>query len=189
MSVGNEPPEILEQKLAYKGRKFDYEVIKLRLPNGVAGEWECIRHPGGALAVPVTSDGKFVLVKQYRFTVEGRLLEFPAGTVESQESPFETIKREIEEETGYRANKWQDMGKFILAPGYSDEYIYAFLAQDLEKLATPPQQDEDEDIEVVLMSEEELEAAILAGEPIDGKSIASFYMARAYLRGQVSNPL
>jgi ADP-ribose pyrophosphatase len=43
MSVGNEPPEILEQKLAYKGRKFDYEVIKLRLPNGVAGEWECVR--------------------------------------------------------------------------------------------------------------------------------------------------
>ena len=181
MSVGKEPPEILEQKLAYKGRKFDYEVIKLRLPNGAVGEWECIRHPGGALAVPVTADGKFVLVKQYRFTVEGRLLEFPAGTVEVGESPFETIKREIEEETGYRASKWQDMGKFILAPGYSDEYIYGFLAQDLEKLETPPQQDEDEDIEVVLMSETELEQAILSGEPIDGKSIACFYMARAYL--------
>jgi ADP-ribose pyrophosphatase len=181
MDVGNEPSEILERKLAYKGRKFDYEVVKLRLPNGVEGEWECIRHPGGALAVPVTADGKFVLVKQYRFTAAGRLLEFPAGTVEANESPLETIKREIEEETGYKANKWQDMGKFILAPGYSDEYIYAFLAQDLEKLAIPPQQDEDEDIEVVLMSESELEAAILNGEPIDGKSIASFYMARAYL--------
>ena len=181
MAVGNEPPEILSQKLSYKGRKFDYEVIKLRLPNGAEGEWECIRHPGGALAVPVTADGKFVLVKQYRFTVKGRLLEFPAGTVEQNESPFETIKREIEEETGYKANKWQDMGKFILAPGYSDEYIYAFLAQDLEKLATPPQQDEDEDIEVVLMSESELEAAIINGEPIDAKSIACFYMARAYL--------
>ena len=181
MSVGNEPPEILSQKLAYKGRKFDYEVLKLRLPNGAEGEWECVRHPGGALAVPVTADGKFVLVKQYRFTVKGRLLEFPAGTVETGESPFTTIEREIEEETGYKANKWQDMGKFILAPGYSDEYIYAFLAQDLEKLANPPQQDEDEDIEVVLMSESELEAAILNGEPIDGKTIACFYMAKAYL--------
>ena len=181
MSVGNEPPEILEQKLSYKGRKFDYEVTKLRLPNGVAGEWECIRHPGGALAVPVTADGKFVLVRQYRFTVAGRLLEFPAGTVEDNESPFTTIKREIEEETGYSASRWQDMGKFLISPGYSDEYIYAFLAQDLEKLATPPQQDEDEDIEVVLMTEAELEAAILSGEPIDGKSIACFYLARAYL--------
>ena len=182
MSVGKEPSEVLEQKLTYKGRKFDYEVVKLRLPNGATGEWECIRHPGGALAVPVTKDGKFVLVKQYRFTVAGRLLEFPAGTVEKDESAFETIKREIEEETGYRAHQWQDMGKFILAPGYSDEYIYAFLARGLEKLAAPPQQDEDEDIEVVLMSEEELEQAILSGEPIDGKSIACFYMAKAYLR-------
>ena len=177
MSVGNEPAEILQQRLFYKGRKFDYEVIKLRLPNGVEGDWECIRHPGGALAVPVTSDGKFVLVKQYRFTVKGRLLEFPAGTVEINEEPVETIKREIEEETGYRPHQWQSLGKFSLAPGYSDEYIYAFLAQDLEKLATPPQQDEDEDIEVVLMSDEELESAILRGKPIDAKSIASFYMA------------
>lgn len=186
MSSGNEPPEILERKLSYKGRKFNYEVVKLRLPNGAAGEWECIRHPGGALAVPVTAEGKFVLVRQYRFTVEGKLLEFPAGTVEANESPLETIKREIEEETGYRASKWQDMGKFILAPGYSDEYIYAFLAQDLIKLEIPPQQDEDEDIEVVLMNESELEAAILNGEPIDGKTIACFYLAKAYLN--VSSP-
>ena len=182
MSVGNEPAEILQQRLFYKGRKFDYEVIRLRLPNGVEGDWECIRHPGGALAVPITSDGKFVLVKQYRFTVAGRLLEFPAGTVEINEEPSETIRREIEEETGYRAHKWHSLGKFSLAPGYSDEYIYAFLAQDLEKLEIPPQQDEDEDIEVVLMTAEELEAAILNGEPIDGKSIACFYMARAYLQ-------
>lgn len=181
MSVGNEPPEILQQRLTYKGRKFDYEVVNLRLPNGVVGDWECIRHPGGALAVPITQDGKFVLVKQYRFAVEGRLLEFPAGTVEAHEDPAKTIQREIEEETGYRANKWQSLGKFALAPGYSDEYIYAFLAQDLEKLPTPPQQDDDEDLEVVLMTAEELEAAILVGEPIDGKSIASFYMARAVL--------
>ena len=184
MSVGNEPSEILEQRLYYKGRKFDYEVTKLRLPNGVEGYWECVRHPGGALAVPITNDGLFVLVKQYRFTAKGRLLEFPAGTVEPNEDPATTIKREIEEETGYSAKKWQSLGKFILAPGYSDEYIYAFLAQDLEKLENPPQQDEDEDIEVVLMSAEELEAAILNGEPVDGKSIACFYMAKAVLLQQ-----
>lgn len=184
MSVGNEPSEILEQKLFYKGRKFDYEVVKLRLPNGVEGNWECVRHPGGALAVPITNDGKFVLVKQYRFTVKGRLLEFPAGTVEPNEDPSETIKREIEEETGYSAKKWRSLGKFILAPGYSDEYIYAYLAQDLEKLANPPQQDDDEDIEVVLMSAEELEAAILRGEPIDAKTIATFYMAKAALASE-----
>lgn len=181
MTLAKEPSEVLQQRLFYKGRKFDYEVNKLRLPNGVVGEWECIRHPGGALAVPVTPEGKLVLVRQYRFACEGRLLEFPAGTVEVNEDPATTIKREIEEETGYKASKWRNLGKFPLAPGYSDEYIYAFLAEDLEKLEIPPQQDEDEDIEVVLMSPQELSEAIVAGEPVDAKSIASYFLARPFL--------
>ncbi|MGK7873116.1 MAG: NUDIX hydrolase [Xenococcaceae cyanobacterium] len=181
MPQGHEPPQILKQRLFYQGRKFNFEVNKLRLPNGAQGDWECIRHPGGALAVPVTPEGKLVLVRQYRFAIQGRLLEFPAGTVEAHEDPAETIKREIEEETGYRAHSWQSLGKFTLAPGYSDEYIYAFLAQDLEQLEKPPKQDDDEDIEVVLMTPQELEQAILAGEPVDAKSISSFFLARPFL--------
>lgn len=181
MSIGQELPQLLKQRLFYKGRKFNFDVASLRLPNGSEGEWECIRHPGGALAVPVTPEGKLVLVRQYRFAAKGRILEFPAGTVEINESPAETIKREIEEETGYRAGKWRELGKFMLAPGYSDEIIYAFLAQDLEKLEKPPAQDDDEDIETVLFTPEELEKAILAGEPIDAKSISSFFLARPFL--------
>ncbi len=177
----SEPPQILKQRLSYQGRKFNFEVAKLRLPNGAEGDWECIRHPGGALAVPVTKDGKLVLVRQYRFALESRLLEFPAGTIEVNEDPAETIKREIEEETGYRAERWRSLGKFPLAPGYSDEYIYAFLAQNLEKLAQPPPQDDDEDIEVVLMTVEELEGAILAGKLVDAKTICSFFLARPFL--------
>lgn len=182
MLPGQEPPQLLQQRLAYQGRKFNFEVNRLRLPNGVEGDWECIRHPGGSLAVPVTPEGKLVLVKQYRFAVCGRLLEFPAGTVEPNEDPAETIKREIEEETGYRAKTWDALGKFPLAPGYSDEYIYAFLARDLEKLESPPEQDEDEDIEVVLMTPEELEKTILtASTAVDAKTIASFVLARPWL--------
>jgi ADP-ribose pyrophosphatase len=182
MSLGQEPPEVLKQRLFYQGRKFNFEVSRLRLPNQVEGDWECIRHPGGALAVPVTSDGKLILLRQYRFAVQGRLLEFPAGTIEPNEAPEETIKREIEEETGYRAHKWQKLGKFSLAPGYSDEFIYAFLAQDLERLEIPPSQDVDEDIETILMTPQELEQAILAGEPVDAKSISSFFLARPFLQ-------
>ena len=156
MSLDNASPQLLKERLSYEGRKFSFEVNYLRLPNGVEGEWECIRHPGGALAVPLTPEGKLVLVDQYRIPLKQRLLEFPAGTVEPYEDAAETIKREIEEETGYHANKWQDLGKFPLAPGYSDEYIYAFFATDLEKLETPPAQDEDEDIEVVFYTPEEL---------------------------------
>jgi len=183
MPIGPEPPQLLRQKLFYKGRKFNFEVNRLRLPNRAEGDWECVRHPGGALAVPVTQDGKLVLVRQYRFAAQGWLLEFPAGTVEVDEDPAATIRREIEEETGYRANHWQMLGQFYLAPGYSDEVIYAFLAQDLELLETPPAQDEDEDIEVVLMTPSELEQAILRGEPVDAKSISSFFLARPLLKG------
>ena len=181
MTIGREPPQLLKQRLLYQGRKFDFEVNRLRLPNNAEGEWECIRHPGGALAVPVTAEGKLILLRQYRFAVQGRLLEFPAGTVEPNEEPFETIKREIEEETGYRAHKWEKLGQFFLAPGYSDEVIYAFLAQDLELLDKPPSQDIDEDLETVLMTPQELEQAILSGEAVDAKSISSFLLARPFL--------
>lgn len=181
MPIGSEPPQLLKQKLQYKGRKFDFEVNRLRLPNGAEGDWECIRHPGGALAVPITPEGKLVLVRQYRFAAKGRLLEFPAGTVEAHEDPLSTVQRELEEETGYRASTWQRLGQFYLAPGYSDEIIYAYLATDLEKLEQPPAQDDDEDIETVLMTPQELEQAILDGEPVDAKSISSLLMARPYL--------
>lgn len=181
MPLGKEPPEQLDQRLFYQGAKFSFGVNKLRLPNGNVGYRECIFHPGGSMAVPVTDDGQFVMVRQYRFAMQGRLLEFPAGTVEVGEEPLATVQREIQEETGYKAATWKVLGDFPNAPGYSDEIIYAYLATDLEKLKNPPDADEDEDIEVLLMSADELEKAILEGEPIDAKSIAAFYMARAHL--------
>lgn len=181
MPIGREPPQLLKQRLFYQGRKFGFEVNRLRLPNRAEGDWECIRHPGGALAVPVTPEGKLVLVRQYRFTVQGRLLEFPAGTVEQHEDPFATIQREIEEETGYRAGAWQKLGEFFIAPGYSDEVLYAFLAYDLEKLDTPPAQDADEDMQTVLLTPTEFEKAMQEGEAIDAKTLSSYLLARPYL--------
>jgi ADP-ribose pyrophosphatase len=181
MSVTPEPFELIEPQVFVRSRKFSFEINRLRMPNGAEGDWSCIRHPGGALAVPVTTDGKLVLVKQYRFALQSRLLEFPAGTVEAHEDPAQTIRREIEEETGYRAHCWTTLGQFPLCPGYSDELIYAYLAQDLKRLATPPAQDEDEDIETILMTPQDFETAIHQGEPIDAKSIASYFLARPYL--------
>jgi ADP-ribose pyrophosphatase len=180
MALEHEPSELIQQQLFYQARKFAFEVSRSKLPNGAVGDWSIIRHPGGALAVPVTKEGELVLVRQYRVALQGRLLEFPAGTVEVGEDPQVTIQREIEEETGYRAKQWRSLGQFPLAPGYSDEWIYAFLAQDLELLAKPPAQDEDEDIEVVLMSPQQFEAAVHRGDPIDAKTITSYFLARPY---------
>ncbi len=109
------------------------------------------------------------------------MLEFPAGTIENYETPAQTIEREIQEEIGYCAKTWQPLGNFPLAPGYSDEYIYAFLASDLTAIETPPDGDADEDIEVVHMAPAELEQAIVNGEGVDAKSIASYVLAKPYL--------
>ncbi|PSN20085.1 NUDIX hydrolase [filamentous cyanobacterium CCP5] len=182
MFLGHEPPQLLKQRLFYEGRKFNFEVNRLRLPNKAEGDWECIRHPGGALAVPVTDSGQLVMLKQYRFAIQGRLLEFPAGTVEPNETPLETVQREIIEETGYRAETWQSLGKFPLAPGYSDELIYSFLATGLTQVEDAAiGADADEDIEVLLMTPQELEKAIHNGDAVDAKSISSFFLARPYL--------
>ncbi|MDX2232023.1 MAG: NUDIX hydrolase [Leptolyngbyaceae cyanobacterium bins.349] len=184
MPFGPEPPQLLKQRFFFKGRKFSFEANRLRLPNKAEGEWECVRHPGGALAVPITPEGKFVLVRQYRFTARGRLLEFPAGTIEVDEDPLTTIEREIQEEIGYRASRWQKLGEFFVAPGYSDEIIHAYLAQQLEQLDNPPPLDADEDLVTVLMTADEVEQAIYAGELIDAKSICAFFMSRPLLNGQ-----
>jgi ADP-ribose pyrophosphatase len=183
MPFGPEPPQLLKQRFFYKGRKFSFEANRFRLPNKAEGEWECVRHPGGALAVPITPEGKFVLVRQYRFTTRGRLLEFPAGTIEVGEDPLATIEREIQEEIGYRAQRWQKLGEFFVAPGYSDEIIYAFLAQELEHLENPPPPDVDEDLTTVVMTTDEVEQAIYSGELIDAKSICAFFMSRPFLHG------
>ncbi|MFA9459565.1 NUDIX hydrolase [Thiohalorhabdus sp. Cl-TMA] len=180
MSRDKQEPRQLSMRLRYQGRKFGFEVAALRLPNGVEGEFETIRHPGGAMAVPVTGDGRFVLVRQYRFPVGDWLLEFPAGTVEDGEDPAGTIERELQEETGYRARQWRDLGRFPLAPGYSDEHIHAFLARELEALAEPPAQDEDEDLETVLLTEDELRDAVAAGH-VDAKTMGGYLLARDQL--------
>ncbi|NJK35551.1 MAG: NUDIX hydrolase, partial [Oscillatoriales cyanobacterium SM2_2_1] len=130
--------QLLANRLRYQGRKFTYRVDRLKLPHGPEGEYEYLEHPGAAMAVPVLPDGRLVLVRQYRFAIARYLLEFPAGTLEPGEHPDATIGRELEEETGYRAQRWQKLGDFYLCPGYSDEAIHAYLALDLELLPHPP---------------------------------------------------
>ncbi|MEI6428830.1 MAG: NUDIX hydrolase [Pseudanabaena sp. ELA607] len=178
------PFELINNRLTHHGKKFSYRVDQIKLPNGITGEYAHVRHPGAAIAVPVTEAGTFILVRQYRFAVGRYLLEFPAGTLEPNEEPDLTIRRELEEETGYSASRWQDLGAFYLCPGYSSEIIYAYLAQDLTKLEHPPAQDDDEEIEVIEMSRMELEACIHSQQVatlVDAKSVTAFYLALPYL--------
>jgi ADP-ribose pyrophosphatase len=181
MPLGNEPAEILHRQFFYQARKFSFHGNRIRLPNGAEGDFTHVQHPGGAMVVPVTPEGELILLRQYRFAVQGRLLEFPAGTLEIGESPVTTIKREIEEETGHQAPDWIDLGEFFLAPGYSDEIIYAFLAKGAVPIANQPPGDADEDIEVVFMKPSEFEQVIAKGASIDAKTLAAYLLAKPHL--------
>tara|TARA_Y100001968_G_scaffold136503_1_gene124603 strand:- start:54111 stop:54671 length:561 start_codon:yes stop_codon:yes gene_type:complete len=177
-----EPSKVLKVNSFLQAKKIRFEINRLELPIGVEGEFGIIRHPGASIAVPITNEGRIVILRQYRFAISRRLLEFPAGTLEANESPLNSMKRELEEESGYSASKWDHLGLMVPCPGYSDEEINIFLARDLQQLEKKPPGDIDEDIEVLLMTKEELNKCISNGEEVlDGKSITAWHRACQFL--------
>ena len=122
-----EPFELMDTVEAVDARKLRFERNRIKLPMGVEATFGIIRHPGASLAVPITNDGQVVLLRQYRFAVQARLLEIPAGTLEDGEDPLESMQRELGEEAGYSAAQWDVLGPMLPCPGYSDEVIHCFL--------------------------------------------------------------
>ena len=177
-----EPYALLDAVDALDAGKIRFERNRIKLPMGVEGTFGIIRHPGASLAVPITDDGQIVVLRQYRFAVQARLLEFPAGTLEEGEDPLDSMKRELGEEAGYCAERWDALGPMLPCPGYSDEVIHCFLARELTPLENPPAGDDDEDLEVSLMSPAALDAALASGDEwLDGKSITAWYRAKQLL--------
>ena len=174
---------IIKEKISdLKTKKFSFQVNRVQLPNGHEGEYGQIIFPNAALAVPITANNKVILLRQYRFAVSRYLLEFPAGTLEIGETPINSIKREIQEETGFKAEKWDELGALVNAPGYSDEVIHLFLARDLSKLKNKIKGDLDEDIEVLLMEPKNLDNLISSGNEImDAKTVTAWFRAKQFL--------
>jgi ADP-ribose pyrophosphatase len=179
-----EPARHLKTEAALQARKIRFEINRVVLPIGIEGSFGIIRHPGASLAVPLLDDGRVVLLRQYRFAVARRILEFPAGTLDEGEDPQTTMERELAEEAGYTAARWDPLGSMLPCPGYSDEVIHLFLARELSELADRPSGDDDEDLEVVLLEPGELDAALASGnEALDGKSVTAWYRAHQLLGG------
>ena len=177
-----EPARHLETTAALDARKLRFEINRLELPMGLVGSFGVIRHPGASLAVPVLADGRVVLLRQYRFAVAARLLEFPAGTLDPGETPLSTMQRELQEEAGYSAQRWDSLGAMLPCPGYSDEVIHLFLARELTALDERPPGDDDEDLEVLLLEPAELDRLLASGDDyLDGKSVTAWFRARQVL--------
>ncbi len=160
-------PEILESRPIHSGRVFDLVHEHIRLPSGLEQRLDVVLH-GGAVAIAArTAEGKLLCVRQYRHATKTTLVEIPAGRLEPNEDPASAARRELEEETGFRAGHWKFLGAFYAAPGFCSEQIHLFEATELElagneRLAP----DEDEELEVLELFPREL----LAQSDLDAKT-------------------
>lgn len=159
-------PEVLLQT-----KRFRVERVTQRLPDGREHAREVVRHPGAVVILPLLDDGRIVLVRNYRVAVDRTLVELPAGTLDPGEEPAATARRELAEETGYRAAEIEPLVSFYMSPGILDERLHAFVASGL----TPGEMELDagEQLEPFAVTWDEALKLLERGEIEDGKTIAA----------------
>lgn len=169
----------------YKGKVFQLVSENITLENGVTTDMEFVLHPGAAAIVPMLNEKKVLLINQYRHALRKFIWEIPAGTLDPKESAVTCAQRELIEETGYSAKKWQKLGEITPVPGYSNERICIFLATEM-KPATQ-NLDEDEILNVREVKFDEALNMIHRGEIQDGKTISGLFLANTWLNKDSSN--
>jgi ADP-ribose pyrophosphatase len=171
--------EEIQREMTYHGRAFDVQRVKLRLPNQKETTYDLVEHRGAVVIVPLDSDGNIWFVEQYRLGAEQVLLELPAGTLENGEDPLVCAAREIREEIGMAAGQITLLGEIYIAPGYSSERQYLFLAEDLK--SGPLKGDDDEFIEVCKYPAKTVFEMAEQGKIKDGKTLAALLMVQPRL--------
>jgi ADP-ribose pyrophosphatase len=135
---------------------------------------EVIRHPGAVTVLPLLADGRVCLIRNFRPAVDRELIELPAGTLEPNEPPIETARRELIEETGYRAERLEPLAEFLLSPGILDERMHLFAATGLSP--GPPQREPGEQIENLLLPWDEALALVESRQIEDAKTIVGLLL-------------
>ena len=130
------------RKTIYQGRLVQLDLDTVTLPNGKTLDLEIVRHPGGAAVAALDDDGRVCLLRQYRHASGGWLWELPAGKLDPGEAPQAAARRELREEAGVQAARWQALGDIIVTPGFCDETIYLYLARELTHVTARPEQHE-----------------------------------------------
>ena len=133
-----------------------------------------VRHPGSAVMMAMDDRNRILLVRQYRLPADDYLWELPAGKLDEGEKPLQAAKRELAEETGYKARTWTKLASFYVSPGYVGERMTIFLATDLKAGEASPM--DDERIEVRWFKKKEVGEMIKDGKIQDAKTIIGFYM-------------
>ena len=159
----------------FKGRVLTLNLERVRLPNGSVAELEIAHHPGGAAVVALDADGRVCLLEQFRHAAGGWLVELPAGKLDGGEPPLDCARRELEEEAGVQAARWEKLGEFYSSPGVLTEVIHLYLARELTP--RPRRPEEHEVFEVRWVPLEEAFAMAASGGLQDGKSLVGLFWA------------
>jgi ADP-ribose pyrophosphatase len=166
--------EPVGRRPVYEGRLLHVFEDTVRLPSGREARREVVEHIGAVTVVAVDDDDRVVLVRQWRHATGRALWELPAGTRETDEDPAATARRELNEETGYKAEVWRELGHGPVTPGYSSEEIWFFAARGLRAGVSSP--DVDELLDVELFDAHQLAGLARRGE-VDLKTLAGLALA------------
>ena len=165
----------IKKDTIYSGKIIEVNLQTVVLPNGRKSKREIVNHPGGVAILAYKDDDTIFMVEQFRKPIEKSILEIPAGKIEKNENVEACGRRELEEEIGYRAKKFEYLGKVVTSPGFCDECIYIFKARDLYK-GRDNIGDEDEVINVKEVKLDKIKDMIKNGKIIDAKTICAFMM-------------
>jgi ADP-ribose pyrophosphatase len=155
-------------------RRFTVVELHVQRPDGQPASCLAVRHPGAVVILPLLGDGRICLIRSQRMTVGRTLVELPAGTREPDEPPLETARRELEEETGYRAAHLEPLAEFFTSPGVLDERMDAFVATGLTP--GPPRREANEHIENFVVTWDEAMEMVGRGEVMDAKSLVTLLL-------------
>jgi len=169
----------LSTEYMYEGNIINLKREKVILPDSKEAFREIVEHPGGVCVAAITDENELLLVRQFRAGVKDVLLEIPAGKLEKGEEPELCGRRELEEETGFRAGTFIKAQEIYLSPAYTEEKIYLYVAKDLYKGKV--NFDEDEFIEVVAIPIDELKRMVAENKITDAKTIIAVLMAEEYI--------
>lgn len=167
---------LLSSKTSYQGSVFSVSTDTVTEPGGVTSTRDVIRHNGSVVILAVDratnpADPTILIERQYRHAAGQFLLELPAGRIEPGEAPLAAAKRELMEETGFRARKWSRLVRYYASPGFLAETMQVFLAEEIKAGVAQPEEDEKITLHHIPISE--LLARIEAGKILDGKTILS----------------
>ena len=162
---GLRPWKTLSRKIILDHSKFlKVESHEVQLPDGqIIPDWTWVTIPSAAIVLARREDGQFLCFRQTKYAVEGTSLATVGGMLEKSEEPLDAAKRELLEEMGYESSNWVDLGSYILDPNRGVATMHLFLALDA-KFISPPNSDDLEDQEIILLNQDGLEQALKAGE-------------------------